>query len=167
MASDATPDPRAALADLIRRFDGRAAGLWTFGEGTLSLAAFVAADDLPAEVASGFPEATRTVPLDRPDLAIVRAAMERGPVLTRAENLPAEGGSGYWLRAFGATCSVAVPIPGPDGRLAVVLSVALRRLPGDAILVADVIRRVGLPLAHSQAPSSNPAAGLRPAPREQ
>jgi DNA-binding IclR family transcriptional regulator len=132
----------AALDALLAALGGRATGLWRLGPGGLRLAAFRAAADMPPEVRDGFADATRLVPLDRPDLSIVRAAVEGRPVVARAAEWDAAAGSGYWLRAFGAERSVAVPLRDLDGRVVAVLSIALppgRPEADDA--VADHVRR--------------------------
>jgi hypothetical protein len=47
------------------------------------------------------------------------------PAISRAEELPPDSGSGRWLRAFGASRSVAVPIIDAKGSVRGVISVAL------------------------------------------
>ena len=61
-----------------------------------------------------------------------------------AGRLPVEVGSGYWLRAFKAQRSVAVPLLDPAGEIRGVLSAALPTLgPPDDEEVAELIRRHG------------------------
>lgn len=80
---------------------------------------------MPAEVASAFAAATVLVPLDRRDLGIVAAVVGRQRRVSLASDVPSWAGSGYWLRAFGADRSVAVPVVGGDGVIAGVVAVAL------------------------------------------
>jgi hypothetical protein len=116
---------RERLAALRTRLGGRAAGAWKVEGNRLEQVAFDSAPDMPAEVAQGFASATRTVDLARLDLGIVKAAESREVVVSVDRELPAEIGSGYWLRAFGAPRSVAVPILDRTGRTAFVVSLAL------------------------------------------
>jgi hypothetical protein len=121
-----TPPPEVArsLASLRSSLGARAAGVWRVEVDELIQLAFDATPDMPAEVAARFASATFTVPLDRRELGIVAAVESARRVVSRAEDLPPDSGSGYWLRAFGADRSVAVPIAGPTG-IAGVVSVAL------------------------------------------
>ncbi len=130
------------LAALRVRLGGRAAGIWKVEGDRLAQVAFDPAPDLPREVAEGFAAATISVDLARRDLGIVEAAASGKVVVSVAASLPPEAGSGYWLRAFGATRSVAVPILGADGRAGAVVSVALGPEPGDEA-VAALIREEG------------------------
>jgi hypothetical protein len=126
----------AALA-LVRALNARAAGLWHVEGEALVQDAFAPAPDLPPDVASAFARATLSVPLDRLALGIVRAAVERRVIVSIAAELPPEAGSGYWLRAFGAARSIAVPLDA--GRR--VLSVAVPdSCPLDEEAVAEVVR---------------------------
>lgn len=144
------------LAALIARLDGRAAGVWVGNGDTLRLVAFQPSPDLPDSVRVGFTDATRTVPLSLPELAIVRACLEREPVLSIAESLPPDRGSGYWLRAFGAACSLAVPIVGSDPATTGVLSVAMRAVPTTPDKVAALLRTTGVALLdHSRREDSD------------
>lgn len=134
------------LADLIARLDGRAAGLWVRAGESLRLVAFQPAPDLPDAVRDGFSEATRAVPLSSPDLSIVQAFVGKRPVLAVTETLPPETGSGRWLRAFGASCSLAVPVSGSDPHTTGVLSVAMRAVPSvpDEVAALLCLRGTGL-----------------------
>ncbi len=132
------------LAAIRSRLGGRAAGAWRLEGGRLVLVAFDPAPGLPAAVAVGFVDATRSVDLALADLGIVRAATEGRVVVSVAAGLPAEVGSGRWLRAFGAARSVAVPILGGGGRVAAVVSIALGPEPDDEA-VASAIRDGGWP----------------------
>ena len=113
------------LVALVHDLSARAAGLWDRQEDFLRLEAFVAAEDMPLYVAQGFAQATRKVPLDRTGLGIVKAAMEQTVVTSWAAELPDDGGSGTWLRAFQAERSVAVPLLDAQGRTRAVIAIAL------------------------------------------
>ncbi|MEW4570619.1 hypothetical protein AB1L88_22375 [Tautonia sp. JC769] len=131
--------------EALRKFlDARATGLWFYRGDRLELAAFAPAPDMPEDVARRFREASRDVSLDRTDLGIVNAVVERAASISVAGRLPVEVGSGYWLRAFGAERSVAVPIFAPEGAIAAVLSAALPTLgPPDDEQVVELIRHHG------------------------
>jgi hypothetical protein len=125
-----TPDlVRSSLVALRSRFGGRAAGAWQVEGDRLVQVAFVPAPDMPVEVAEGFADATRSVDLDRVNLAIVQVVLKGRAFVAIASELPPEDGSGYWLRAFGADRSVAVPIAGAGGRVERVVSLALGSVP--------------------------------------
>jgi len=81
------------------------------------------------------------VPTSQTSLGIVAAALTGQPAVSRVEELPADSGSGRWLRAFGASRSVAIPIRGEGGKIQGVFSVALaaESMLGDQI-VAERIR---------------------------
>jgi hypothetical protein len=141
LPSNGSGGSRALVEAVLRRLDARAAGFWRAGPG---LVAYVPADDLDPIVARRFEDATRHVTLDQVRLGIVRAWIDGRPVVSRAAELPADGGSGSWLRAFVASRSVAVPIGRPARG---VLSVAL---PGDAMPdeeVAGIVGELGTGLA--------------------
>ncbi len=106
----------------------------------LEQVAFDPAPDLPPEVAERFAAASRSVELTRLELAIARAASTGRVVVSIAADLPSEIGSGYWLRAFGAARSVAVPIVEPGDNVTLVVSVALGPEP-DAESVANMLRQ--------------------------
>ena len=131
MTSD---EVRKQLAGLRSRLGGRAAGAWRVEGGELCLIAFDPAPDLPPAVAMGFEVATRSVDLSLVELGIVRAATGGEIAVSIASELPADAGSGLWLRSFGAARSVAVPVASPDGRPLAVVSVALGLEPeGDEV----------------------------------
>lgn len=132
------------LRALLGRLEGRAAGAWRVEGGTLAQVAFVTTPDMAAEVARGFAAATERVDLGRVELAIARAAATAFAVVSIAEELPAGTGSGFWLRAFGAARSIAVPVEGANGRVAWVVSVALGAEPSAAEVEA-AIRGEGWP----------------------
>jgi hypothetical protein len=136
MSAEAVKSNLAALRDQLH---GRAAGAWRVDGDRLEQVAFAPAPDLPVEVAEGFAAATRSVDLTLVDLGIVKAAMTARVAVSHARELPADRGSGHWLRAFGASRSVAVPIPGGDGKVALVVSLALGLEPADEA-VAEAIR---------------------------
>jgi hypothetical protein len=123
------------LAALRTGLGAQAAGAWRVEGDRLVQLDFDAADDMPEEVAPGFAAATAFVPLDRLDLGIVEAAVRGERRVSLASTLPAGAGSGYWLRAFGADRSVAVPIAASDGTILGIVSVALAgfRLTDDAV----------------------------------
>jgi hypothetical protein len=97
------------------------------------------------EVSRGFAEATLSVPLERTNLGIVRAALEGQPAVSRVDELPGDSGSGYWLRAFGARRSVAVPVRDAKGTVRAVVSVALADTPLDDEAVAARIAELAQP----------------------
>jgi hypothetical protein len=138
--SDESPGIPERLADLARALSARAAGVWRVEGDRLVQVAFVAGEGLAEEVARAFAEATRSVSRAEGDLGIVRAANLGVVAASRAAELPAEGGSGLWLRAFGASRSVAVPLLDARGSVHAIVSVALADSPLDDRAVADRIR---------------------------
>jgi hypothetical protein len=138
--SEHRPAPIDLLEVLRARLGARAAGWWRVEADRLEQVAFAAAPDMPEGVARGFAEATRTVPLGQADLGIVRAVLSGAPAVSRADELPADSGSGLWLRRFGASRSVAVPLRGGGEAVLAVVSVALAgREPGEEA-VAEALR---------------------------
>ena len=137
MARHLDESARAHVADLLLDLGARAAGFWWIAGTTLEQVAFVASPTLPMEVAQGFAEATRSVPLTQAGLGIVRTAVEGTVTVSRALELPADSGSGFWLRAFGAERSVAVPLHDSHGALKAVVSAALPEDPRDDQAVAN------------------------------
>jgi len=131
------------VAGLLVALRARAAGFWRREGAALALGAFVPAPDLAPEVAEAFAAATRWVPLDRAELGIVRAVATAVPAVSIAADAPADAGSGKWLRAFGARCSVAVPLTDDSGAVVAVLSVALPERPAEVGAVTERIRQVG------------------------
>jgi DNA-binding IclR family transcriptional regulator len=128
---------RNQLAALRLDVEARAAGYWWVAGEWLEQLAFVPSLALPEEVAHGFAEATRTVSLAQSNLGIVQAALSGTVTVSRASELPDDAGSGYWLRAFGATRSIAVPLHVPGGPVRAVVSVALADTPLDDDSVAE------------------------------
>jgi hypothetical protein len=118
---------RDKLAELCEALGARAAGCWQLEPDLQRLVqvAFVPGAGLDATVAGEFVTATASVSLSHQTLGIVAAAIEACPVVSRAAQLPANSGSGRWLRAFGANRSVAVPIHDPSGAVQGILSIAL------------------------------------------
>lgn len=123
----------SALGDLANQVGAVAVGLWRRGGDHLVQVCFVSDPDLPEPVGVAFALATRIVPLTNGELGIVKAAMLGEVAFSRAVDLPPDSGSGYWLRQFGASCSVAVPVGDQ------VLSVALAETPDD---LNDLILRL-------------------------
>ena len=145
-----TPNQQV-LQSLREALQGRATGLWRLEGAYLRLVGFAPAPDLDATIAEAFVTATRAVRLDQLALGIVKAFVTRQPAISRTLELPPEVGSGYWLRAFGATRSVAVPLLSanagepPLG----VLSIALGDAPEDSV-VCDRAIAYGLRLERSE-----------------
>ncbi len=138
--------PEGQLIESLRAdFNGRASGLWEVDvEGNrLIQVAFAPAPDMPVEVAQAFAKATQSIPLDRLDLGVVKAIVDRSPAVSIAKQLPAEAGSGYWLRAFGAERSLAVPLRDSEGKIRAVLSIALPEPPRDLEAVIQKIQLQG------------------------
>jgi hypothetical protein len=135
-----SPTPHARLDALRHRLRARAAGWWRKTGDGLEQVAFAADADLPDDVALGFSGATRLVPYDRSDLGIVRAALTGEVAVSRASDLPADSGSGLWLRRLGAARSVAVPVRDGSGIVVRVVSLALTVDTPDDNTVAGVIR---------------------------
>jgi hypothetical protein len=129
------------LASLLADLGGRAAGFWAVRGDRLVQLTFVGGEGLDPETARAFAAATREVPLDRGDLGIVRAYRKGRPVVSTVSELPAENGSGRWLRAFGAERSIAVPLE-IGGAIAAVVSIALGGSTTDD-RIAERLRREG------------------------
>jgi hypothetical protein len=108
----------------------------------LELVAFASASDMPEEVAQAFAEATRSVALSHRELGIVHAALAGQVTVSHASKLPAESGSGLWLRRFGAARSVAVPIRAPGLEVARIVSLALGDGPNDDLTIASAIESI-------------------------
>lgn len=135
VAGGTAADVDFALSALLAATGARAVGWWRRNGERLQLLGFQAADDMPAEVQSGFRDATRDVPLTRVELGCVRAAAERQPVVAR-EDATIRGltGSASWLARFGAAQSLAVPIVQEDQAVGVL-----------AIATADVFEATASP----------------------
>ena len=80
---------------------GGAAGYWQLDQETERLVqlGFVPGVGLDPEVGRQFAAATAAVPLSQTSLGIVAAALTGQPAVSRVEELPADSGSGRWLRA--------------------------------------------------------------------
>ena len=133
---------KTSLAALRARLEARAAGAWRVQGDRLEQVAFEPAADLPIEVEEGFAAATRSVDLSLVDLGIVKAVLTARGAVSRTLELPADRGSGYWLRAFGASRSVAVPILGADGKVALVVSIALGPEPSDEAVAGAILEAI-------------------------
>jgi len=130
--------PRARFLEItaivLNRSGARAAGLWMTEAEHLVQLAFVGDDVLDPGVARDFAESTREIRLDPTSkLGIIGAATSGKPTISRASELSPVQGSGRWLRSFGASRSIAVPLgvePDPRGlpRCRGVLAVALPQL---------------------------------------
>jgi hypothetical protein len=131
---------RQRVADVRKSLDARAAGLWRVEGDRLVQVAFVASEEMAREAAEGFADATREARFDQTTLGIVKAAVNRTVTVSIADELPSDSGSGYWLRAFGACRSVAVPLLDPEGNVLGVFSVALAAETPSAHAVAEIVR---------------------------
>lgn len=131
-----------AVAHVHDRAGARATGSWRFADGRLLLEAFMAWPEMRPEVVEGFPLATADVPVTDTGLGIVRAARTKEVTEYRAEDLPAESGSGYWLRAFPADRSIAVPQLDASGDLVRILSVAVAGLDEPVTTYESIVRDV-------------------------
>jgi hypothetical protein len=135
------PSSASSLVVSLREsLNARAAGFWRVLPDRLDQLAFSAAPDMLPAVALEFATATQSVPLDNPSLGIVQAATLRRTAVSIADQLPQDQGSGFWLRAFGAACSIAVPIE-QGGVLLGVLSVALPDLRDPQLIEAALRAR--------------------------
>jgi hypothetical protein len=132
-----------AISFVQMKAEGVATGSWKYDAETrqLLLEGFIACDDMPKDVADRFTKATAEVPVTDTGLGIVLAARAMAPTEYKAEDLPPESGSGYWLRQFGADRSVAVPEIDAGGQLVRILSVAVRGLDKSSGDYAEIIRR--------------------------
>jgi hypothetical protein len=117
----------AIMTEICSTLGARAAGYWRLEleSNRLIQVAFVPGAGLDPDVGREFAAATVSVSLSQKDLGIVIAATTGQPAHSRVEELPADAGSGRWLRAFGATRSVAVPVRDQGGAVTGVVSVAL------------------------------------------
>ena len=121
------------LAELATRVNARAAGLWRVEATDLVQVAFWAAFDVDNDVSEAFSRATQRVDRSRTELGIAGAAASFSPKISVAQNLPAESGSGYWLRQFDADRSIAVPFV-REGMAVGVASVAIRGLEDNQVI---------------------------------
>lgn len=132
--------PREAIERLVNAIETPGAGFWRLAGDRLELVEFVAGRGLSEEVATSFTAATRSVPLDRTSLAIVRAAVERKPIVSYARELDPDIGSGYWLRKLGAERSIAAPILNDQAEPIGVVSVGVNGSTFRDEVVADLVR---------------------------
>ena len=99
------------LDDLLAATGARATGLWTVNEDELRQIGFRAVNDMADIVKREFADATLNVPLSQQGLGIVKAALFKAPAVASVEDSSGElGASALWLRRFGATQSLALPI---------------------------------------------------------
>jgi hypothetical protein len=127
-------------AALRAELDAHGAGYWQVAGDRLEQRVFVPGPEIPEDVAREFAEATRSVSLDRTELGIVKAALSGEVAVSWAARLPDDAGSGGWLRRFGATRSVAVPIRDARGAIEAVFSVGLNDDRLDSQAVAERVR---------------------------
>lgn len=120
-----SPHVEKAVAFVHQQAGARATGSWRYADKRLYLESFKACSEMNPEVASGFPLATADVPVTDTGLGIVLAARSKEVTEYRAEDLPPDAGSGYWLRGFEADRSIAVPQLDNSGNLVRILSVAV------------------------------------------
>ncbi|MEI7922094.1 MAG: hypothetical protein WCJ40_09315 [Planctomycetota bacterium] len=116
---------RRAVQFVHDKANARATGIWMHENDVLHLELFLPSRQIQECIAGGFAEATAKVPVTDTGLGIVLAARARQITEYRAVDLPPESGSGYWLRAFRADRSVAVPFFDKNGDLKRILSVAV------------------------------------------
>lgn len=132
-----------AVGFVHNKAGARATGSWRFDAETqcLLLESFQACPEMDKVVAEGFPAATAEVPVTDTGLGIVLAARAMDVTEYRAQDLPPEVGSGYWLRAFEADRSVAVPQIDSHGNLIRILSVAVSGLERPSEYYSELIKR--------------------------
>lgn len=129
----------APLQGLLESLDAVATGVWRVGSETMDLVAFAHGPSLSAHDAKKFRQATARVPLDRVDLGVVQAALTSVPAVSVAWELRPEAGSGYWLRVFQASRSVACAFSDEEQGCKIVVSVALS---GDQVDERQVLRQL-------------------------
>lgn len=138
------PEPiLQAISFVQMKAEAVATGSWKYDAESrrLLLEGFQHAADMPKAVAEGFTKATADVPVTDTGLGIVLAARAMAQTEYRAEDLPPDSGSGYWLRQFGADRSIALPQTDSGGKLIRILSVAVKGLDRSPDDYADMIRR--------------------------
>jgi len=120
-------DIRMRICGLCAALGACAAGYWRldFERKKLVQTVFVPGEGLDPQVGREFAAATAEVSLSQTSLGIVVAAITGQPAISRLEELPESSGSGRWLRAFGASRSVAVPVADLKGSIRGIASVAL------------------------------------------
>lgn len=144
--------PQGRVTALQQALQARAAGFWHLaGDGNrLEQVAFAPSPEVPEEVTREFVEATRSIALTQDDLGVVRAVRSGETVVSRMAELPADSGSGRWLRELGASRSVAVPIRDSRGKVWAVCSVAFVESPLSEEIVAERVRAAALGLSSAQ-----------------
>lgn len=142
--SNLTDSKRQAAAMAVslvhEKAHARATGCWRFENGRLLLESFLPCPEMKPEIAARFPVATADVPVTDTGLGIVLAARTRVVTEYRADDLPPESGSGYWLRGFEADRSIAVPQLDQAGNLVRILSVAVQGLKEPVETYAGIVR---------------------------
>lgn len=134
---------RDRVEQLRRELGGRAAGFWTLDGDQLVQRTFVASPDLDAHVARTFASMTQRIAMVQRDLGVVQALRSGVSTTSIAIDLSAEAGSGHWLRAFGAACSVAVPVLDERAKPIAVISFALCEVPEVHSKIEEQIRELG------------------------
>lgn len=130
---------RSAVAYVHQEACARATGSWRYHDKRLTIEFFMACPEMKSDVAAGFPQATADVPVTDTGLGIVLAARARQTTQYRAIDLPPDAGSGYWIRAFEADRSVAVPQFDEAGQLIRILSVAVTGLEKPAAYYEQIV----------------------------
>jgi hypothetical protein len=143
---------RDRIGSIGTRLGARAIGIWRVQGSSLEQVAFVAGPGLDEQTARSFEERTASVPLDWTDLGIVKAAVDGRVSVSVAAVLHDEAGSGHWLRAFGAKCSIAFPHRDARGRLVGIISVALADDSWDTDRVVAELQTIGEDLMASPSP---------------
>jgi hypothetical protein len=138
-------NPLEIVTEICTTLGARAAGWWRIDHesGRLVQVAFVPGAGLDTEAGLAFAAATRAVSLGQKDLGIVIAVTTGQPALSRVDELRSDAGSGHWLRAFGATRSIAVPVRDHEGTVRGVVSVALpaNHPLGDGDVIVSLLRK--------------------------
>lgn len=118
--------PRAvAMEALLIATSARAVGLWELVDSNLIQWGFAACPEMPAEVARDFAAATKSVPVSKDGLGIVRAVNTRVPtVATLQPEITGLPGSAGWIARFGATHSLSAPLIDARGVLRGALAVS-------------------------------------------
>lgn len=129
-----------AVAFVHEQATAVATGSWRYENKRLYLEAFRACAGMNPDVVQGFQQATADVPVTDTGLGIVLAARSKEVTEYRAEDLPPDSGSGYWLRNFPADRSVAVPQLDAGGNLVRILSVAVLGVDRPSNDYAGIIR---------------------------
>lgn len=114
-----------AMHALLDATSARAVGLWQLVDTNLVQWGFAACADMPADVARDFAAATKSVPVSKDGLGIVRAVNTRVPtVATLQPEITGLPGSAGWIARFGATHSLSAPLIDSQGTLRGALAVS-------------------------------------------